>query len=209
MIVVVTLGFDEKFALRAVSRRGMRDEDEVVTLIPKPVDERSERVFQSFKTILEKAFHNPTVNRADIEVRDFSKGIIEIINAFSRKKNNRFLINLSGGLRALILETLLAASILKLDAIIEVEFEDSSNIVSFPLKWCHLKEIDSKSLKILEVLDKESLKLSEIVQKCGTSKTTAWRKLRILCENGVLDLVEGNYELTEFGKIIKASLSNS
>jgi len=207
MIIVITLGFDEKFALRAVSRRGLKDEDEVMVLVPKPIDERSERVFQNFKTILEKAFQNPTVRRADIETRNFSKAITEIIEVFSKRVSEKFLINLSGGLRALILETLLSASILNLNAEVEVELEDSSTTISFPLEWCHLPKLDQASLRILQALELEQLRLSDIVKLCKISKSTAWRKLRRLCEKGILKIDQKNvYSITPFGRIIKASI---
>jgi hypothetical protein len=42
MIIVVTIGFEEKFALRAVTRRGATENDEIVVLMAKDGDERSE-----------------------------------------------------------------------------------------------------------------------------------------------------------------------
>ncbi|MEM4649771.1 MAG: CRISPR locus-related DNA-binding protein, partial [Candidatus Bathyarchaeia archaeon] len=62
MIIVITLGFDEKFALRAITRRGLKPEDEIIIVTSKPSDERTEKAFQNFTTILKKVFLNPKIS---------------------------------------------------------------------------------------------------------------------------------------------------
>jgi CRISPR-associated protein Csa3 len=199
MIIVVTLGFDEKFALRAVSRRGLRPEDEVVILIPKPTDERVGRALQNFEEILRKAFQNPKISKVYVEVRDFNKALQEIIKAFIKRKESHFLINLSGGLRILILETFISTLLLNLDAEIEIEIEDFSGLISFPLKISYPFALDKKDVKILNVLKINQSDLSKIAKEIGISKTTVWRRLRKLQERNLIKTDGKKYSLTEFG----------
>lgn len=203
MIIVTTLGFDEKFALRAIGRRGLKPDDEVIVFIPKPTDERVERAFQNFDGILKKAFQNPKISKVYIEVGDFNKALQEIIKAFIEKRESNFLINLSGGLRALILETFISTLLLNLNAEIEIEFEDFSGLISFPLKICYPFTLDKKDLKILNILKNNTYDLSKISKETGISKTTVWRRLKKLQERNIIKIDEKKYSLTEFGHLIR------
>ncbi|MEM2178968.1 MAG: CRISPR-associated CARF protein Csa3 [Candidatus Methanomethylicaceae archaeon] len=202
MIIVTTLGFDEKFALRAISRRGLKPDDEVIVLMPKPTDERVERAFQNFDEILKKAFQNPKISKVYVEVKDFNKALQEIIKAFIEKRNSKFLINLSGGLKVLILETFISFLLLNPNADIEIEFEDFSGLISFPLKICYPLILDKKDLKILNVLKNNPCDLSRISKETGISKTTVWRRLKKLQERNFIKIDERKYSLTEFGHLI-------
>ncbi len=207
MIIVITLGFDEKFALRAVSRRGLKPEDEVIILIPKPTDERVERAFRNFDEILKKAFQNPKVSKVYVEVRDFNKALREIIKAFIERKESHFLINLSGGLRILILETFISSLLLNLDAEIEIEIEDFSGLISFPLKISYPLVLDKKDIKILNVLKINPSDLSKIAKETKISKTTAWRRIKKLQEKNLIKRDREKYSLTEFGTLALMSKS--
>ncbi len=201
MIFVITLGFDEKFALRAIVRRGLRVDDEVLVILPKPVDERAERTFMHFNEILSRMFHNLRISHFEVDARSFLDSLVELVNVFKERRGGKFVFCLSGGFRALILEVLLAASFLGLDGDVEVEFEDSSSVVSFPLKWCRPIVLDDVEKKILAGVRDGFDTVSGLVKATGLSKVTVWRKVKFLESMGFLERRGRVYVLTGLGLI--------
>ncbi|MEM1985315.1 MAG: CRISPR-associated CARF protein Csa3 [Nitrososphaeria archaeon] len=201
MILVITLGFDEKFALRSVARRGLRGDDEIFVILPKPVDERAERAYMHFSEILSRMFQNLKIIRFEVDCRNFLGSLVDLINAFKERKMDRFVFCLSGGFRALILEVLLAANFLGLDGDVEIEFEDSSSVVSFPLRWCRRLILDDVEKKVLVGVRDGVGTVSDLVRVTGLSKVTVWRKVRALESGGFLERRGKVYVLTGLGLI--------
>jgi CRISPR-associated protein Csa3 len=202
MIIVVTLGFEEKFALRAVTRRGAKENDEIVVLMAKDSDERSERAFENFCDVIEKAFQKIKVSRIDVEVKNFSEATKKLIGEFLARKGNDFVVNLSGGFRLLGIEVLLAAILTKVNAKIELELENSSAVIEFPIKWIQL-DMDEKDKKILATLSEGNASLLEISKRTKLSRVTTWRRINKLINYGTISYnnSENKYSITEYGKI--------
>jgi len=199
MIFAITLGFDEKFALRAVARRGLRTGDEVLVILPRPVDERAERAYQHFSEILYRMFQNLKIDRYDIDSRNFMESLIELIRIFNQRRSEKFILSLSGGFRALIVEVLLAANMLDLDGEVEIEFEDSSSTISFPLKWNRPIILDDVEKNILAEAKDGVASISILAKKTGLSKATVWRKVKGLEDKGFLERKGKNYAITGLG----------
>jgi len=202
MIIVVTLGFEEKFALRAVTRRGAKENDEIVVLMAKDSDERSERAFENFCDVIEKAFQKIKVSRIDVEVKNFSEATKKLIGEFLARKGNEFVFNLSGGFRLLGIEVLLAAILTKVNAKIELELENSSAVIEFPIKWIQL-DMDEKDKKILSALSEGNASILEISKRTKLSRVTIWRRINKLINYGTISYnnSENKYSITEYGKI--------
>ncbi|WEU40302.1 MAG: CRISPR-associated CARF protein Csa3 [Candidatus Odinarchaeum yellowstonii] len=207
MIYVITLGFDEKFALRAIARRGLKDGDRVWVILPQPVDERAERAFNHFYEILSRMFNNLEIRNFKVEPRNLLQSLIQLCEILSLKRDEKYILILSGGFRALILETLLAATLLKLDAEVDVEFEDSSSIISFPLLMNKSIEIVESEKIILEKLKEQPSNLSNLVKATGLNKTTLWRIIKNLANRGYLKQDRNIYSLTDLG-LIAVYISN-
>lgn len=201
MIFVITLGFDEKFALRTIARRGLRGDDEVLVILPKPVEERVERAYMHFNEILSRMFQGLRISRFEVDARSFLDCLVMLVNVFKLGRDKRFVFCLSGGFRALILEVLLAASFLGLDGDVEVEFEDSSSIISFPLRWCKPIVLDDVERKVLSCVRDGVDTVSGLVKATNLSKVTVWRKVRALESGGFLERRGKVYVLTGLGLI--------
>jgi len=201
MIIVITLGFDEKFALRAITRRGLKPEDEVLIVMPKPSDERAERAFQNFTNILEKAFQKPKITRINIEARKLDEAFSTLFQEFLKRRSFKFVINLSGGLRALITEVLISALILKIYGEVEIELEDFSGLISFPLEILHSLNLDEVDKVLLSSIEGEE-NFSTISRKLNISKTTVWRRTKNLQKLGI---IKQNHKisLTKLGSMLK------
>ncbi|MBS7657617.1 MAG: CRISPR-associated CARF protein Csa3 [Candidatus Bathyarchaeia archaeon] len=202
MIIVITLGFDEKFALRAITRRGLKPEDEIIIVTSKPSDERTEKAFQNFTTILKKVFLNPKISRIDVEVKKFDNAVSTLTKEFLKRKTSKFILNLSGGLRALIMEVLVSATLLNISGEVEVELENFSGMISFPLEILHIPELDNTDRMLLTSINvNEEFSLSKLSKKLNISKTTTWRRIKKLQRLNIINK-DKNY-LTELGSIIK------
>ncbi|MBC7091872.1 MAG: CRISPR locus-related DNA-binding protein [Nitrososphaeria archaeon] len=201
MIFVITFGFDEKFALRTVARRGLRTGDEVLVILPRPVDERADRAYQHFSEILSRMFQDLKICRFEVDSRNLLDTLVELTKIFRERSGERFVFSLSGGFRALILEVLVAATMLGIDGDVEVEFEDSSSIISFPLKWNRPIFLDDVEKRILLEVRNGVNTVSGLVKCTGLSKATVWRKVKGLENGGFLELKGRVYELTALGLI--------
>jgi CRISPR-associated protein Csa3 len=201
MIIIITLGFDEKFALRAITRRGLKPEDEILIVMSKPFDERAEKAFQNFTNILEKAFQKPKITRINVEAKKLDEAISTLLQEFLKRREVKFVINLSGGLRALITEVLISALILKINGEVEVELEDSSGLISFPLEILYSLNLDEVDKVLLNSIKGEE-NFSTISRKLNISKTTVWRRIKRLQKLGV---IKQNHKisLTKLGFMLK------
>ncbi|MCX7999742.1 MAG: CRISPR-associated CARF protein Csa3 [Leptospiraceae bacterium] len=202
MIYVITMGFDEKFALRAVTRRGLKSDDEILVVMAKPTDERAERAFQHFSEILSRVFRDIKISRVEVDPRNLTvlKDLAQVLSPYERE---RFIFILSGGFRALIIETLLVATFLKLNAEVEIDLEDYSATITFPLKWNRPIELTKVELEILSNIDKGIMTIPNISKNTKVSKATIWRKVKKLEKEGFLIAEKNIYRLTELGLVAK------
>lgn len=202
MIFVITMGFDEKFALRAVTRKGLKSGDEILVVMSKPTDERAERAFQHFSEILSKVFQDIKISRLDVDPRNL-KSLNDLAQAFSLHKKEKFTFILSGGFRALIIETLLVATLLNLSAEVEIDLEDSSATVTFPLKWNRPIELTKIEREILTNIENGITTIPNLARNMKISKATIWRKVKKLEREGFLVAEKTIYRLTELGAVAK------
>jgi CRISPR-associated protein Csa3 len=203
MILVMTLGFDEKFALRAIFRRGVRAGDRVIFIVPEDEDPRAEKAFSTLQQIVFRSIPEVSVERFKIPVKEFSKAVSAIrkLALSLLRSGEKVVLNLSGGQRLAILEVLAGfLSCGASDVEVEVESEDSSILASFPLMMMTNIELDHEELRILEILAKSAKRFREIHLAIGISKSSAWRKLKRLIDLKLVEKVGDEYRLTAFGE---------
>lgn len=200
MFYVITLGFDEKFALRALTRRGLKNSDEVLVIIPTPIDNRAETAYRQLSDILVRIFQYNRITRLEVNPRNFLECLIDIIKVFVTRSNEKFVLVLSGGFRALILEVLMAASMLGLDAEIELDLEDYSSTLIFPLRWFTPLKLEEEDIEILRYINNLTT-LSKLSKELRYSKSTIWRRVKKLEEQGIVKYSERKVYLTELGRI--------
>ncbi|HWQ18098.1 MAG: CRISPR-associated CARF protein Csa3 [Sulfolobales archaeon] len=185
-MAIFTLGFDEKFALRALIRRNIDKNDLIVILTPAGRrDTRAEKAVNNLISILKQIVGEPRVERIEIPVEDFTKAVSIVRNIILSRPERPVYINISGSMRALVIETLGGALLSGVDAEIEVEFEDGSHVISF--KPSHLcgERIDSLDMRILSEALK-GIELAELAEKLGEPKPTIWRRVKKLEERNMI-----------------------
>lgn len=188
MLALFTLGFDEKFAIRALLRRGLRSEDLVTVLIPeKRRDPRTDKAISLLDMFLKTALGKANMHILEIPIEDFSLAISKIRSYIISRPERPIYANLSGSMRVLVIETLIAIISTGLDAEIEVEAEDGSLIVSFRT-WEILPErLDNIDLEILK-RSLEVISLPELSKQMNMPKSTVWRRVVSLSKKGLIEI---------------------
>jgi CRISPR locus-related DNA-binding protein len=200
VIIFATLGFDEKFIIRDILRRGIKEESKLL-IFTSSEDSRVEKAFMTLKTTFISIPLKIEKYRINIE-NPFS-AISEIRNIILEniKGHSEIVFNLSGGQRILLSYIFSIIASEKLNCEIVMISEDSSFQVSLPSKIFFAKQIDPLSLEIVKMLKEKPLKVGEILEKLGGGRTTVWRKLKLLTKEGIIEYDDAmkRYKLTNIG----------
>jgi CRISPR-associated protein Csa3 len=212
--IILTLGFDEKFAIRALMRAAPLKDDEIVVIIPAIKDERCKKALDSLKSFCDIT-GGAMFDVKEVPITEPEIAIATIYRTFSQKLKNgkRLYLNLSGGMRALILETLaatLAAARHIPDIKVEAELENFGGIAEFALSHFMLSPPGSLDLSILtcirelEAICKHAT-LDAITSKTRIPRSTVYRRLLDLVEKGYVKLERRGkrvvYSLTDLGRM--------
>ena len=204
MIIFATLGFDERFIIRDILRRGIKEETKLLVFTSSE-DPRVEEAYTTLKTTFMSM--SLKIEKYTINIEDPFSAISEIRNIILEniKGQSEIVFNLSGGQRILLSYILSIISSERINCEIVMISEDSSFQVSLPSKIFFAKQIDSLSLEIVKMLKEEPLKAGEIIKKLGgdetIGRTTIWRRLKWLIKEGIVeyDNETKRYKLTNTG----------
>jgi len=207
VIIAVTFGFDEKFAIRALMRHPPSDRTRVVVLLPEEgQDERVERGLSVLNDFVKRYVNEEGVELMKVPIGDFHGSVLTLARAFRSWAERPIILNLSGGMRLLVVEALCAALISRVPMTIEVESEDGKALAAFSTDDLSFSEIDEVDRQIMESLARGDKTLGSLSERLGISKATVWRRLRRLERAGMVNLSKGRrreiaVELTERGRI--------
>ncbi|RLE55169.1 MAG: hypothetical protein DRJ30_04240 [Candidatus Methanomethylicota archaeon] len=191
--IIITFGFDEKFAIRGLLRNGLNYGDKVLVFTAKPIIDKVERALHILEEFVSKYYRGVTFKVVSVNVQDFNSAILQIGRTLREEAEGEKIINLSGGMRSLIIETLAAVLIMGMEGEVEVELENFEGVIKFPLNIIKVKPPLSEEFKnILNILIEEGgLSISELSRRLNVAKSTIHRRIKILKEMG---LVETEYE---------------
>jgi CRISPR-associated protein Csa3 len=204
VIIFATLGFDEKFIIRDILRRGIKEEAKLL-IFTSSEDPRVEEAYTTLKTTFMSI--QLKIEKYTINIEDSFSAISEIRNIILEniKEHSEIIFNLSGGQRILLSYILSVIASERINCEIVMISEDSSFQVSLPSKIFFAKQIDPLSLEIVKMLKEKPLKAGEILKKLGgdetIGRTTIWRRLKWLIKEGIVeyDNKTKRYKLTNTG----------
>lgn len=214
---ISTLGFTESLVLAPIIRLGLNRDDRVIILVPGGLggEDRTENTLRKLRDMLNAisggAFDMQTVS---IPVDDFAEAvrmIRRIIIEEAEREDRMVYVNVSGGMRALVIEaytaTLLARMMRRNVAFTELELEGSAGSIkmipiTFPKRFTETKR---RILK--ELAEKEApMSMRELSKRTGLSLPTLSRNLREMVQDNLIKLKkEGRRilaEITKEGKIL-------
>jgi len=203
MILLTTLGFEEKYLLREVFRRGVKDKLLIYVLVPEEIHEKTEKAYTMIKEMLSKLEQNISIERIKVPIQNPYQAIFELRNHLKTFVNTKeeIVCNFSGGQRLLIFCALAALSSLGARNIkIAIESEDGKYYFEMPSDIVIYFELDELEMKILEAIRNGHVKIRDLLDTLKVSRVTLWRKVKRLKKLGLIEELEGKkYRLTEVG----------
>lgn len=198
-MLLFTLGFEEKFAIRAFTRHGLDAGDRILLLTAKPAVDRVVRAYGVLKEFVERYYGGSVdVRLAEVELSDFPVAVAEIRKLIHKHMEgcNKLVANLSGGLRALVLATYTALLTIgeSIDMILEVEFEDGSRLVEVPKGILHALKlvwgVSEERRHVLEAIARRGeATASQLAEELQLDVSTIRRHIRRLENEGLVEVI--------------------
>lgn len=189
--LILTLGFDEKFCYRAILRHGIGEGDRIV-LITARAEERVRKAFDWIRRFVESS--NASVELVEINVTDFHGSLRRILSILAKLNNYRLIVNLSGGMRILLLIMYIALTIAGKDAEVEIELEDFSAVVRIPQAFVNIcsviQSVTDEKMQILKAVGDRDVSVSELARILGRDVTTVRRHVSALTKLELLDVLK-------------------
>ena len=210
VVLVATVGFDEKFVLRAIMRRA-DTLSRVYLVTATPVEERAARAVKLVEDFVNRVLKGPgrevRLDVIEVDLRDFFGVVAELRRkCFEEGKTaDTYVVSLSGGMRALVLAVLAAFVISGRAGEVEVELENFSGVVRFSpelFRGVSLGDYDRRVVKSLAQRGKATYR--ELLADTGLPRATLFRTLKNLRLRGLIRAeVVGRtsyYSLTDIGR---------
>ncbi len=216
-ILVATVGFDEKFIIRTIIRHS-RDLSKIYLVTAEPIDSRAEKALLTIKQFVEtilRSYEKEDLNneiKRDLEVYVYRVNISDFYNSVALIRENCFssseaeyVVNLSGGMRALILATLAAFLISNVKGVVEVELENFTDVITIDPRLFKIVFLDEYKRKIIKSIhNRKETTYKDILKDTGIPRATLFRNLKELREQGLITFNrvgrESYYRLTDLGK---------
>ena len=190
--VVASVGFDERFIVRLIvsSKLGVLSEDVLLLVMPLGDDVRSLNVVRAVEKFIGSYGLKVKLHVLRVDVADFwgSAGKVrgKVEEIFGKHVPEKLIVLLSGGMRALILETLTGCVATGLKGEIIVYREDLKGYVNFPLETFKIEKPPLEELNVLAMVRDGLVNLRSIASALGVSKTSAFRIIKRLEEKGLV-----------------------
>jgi CRISPR locus-related DNA-binding protein len=208
--LVTTIGFDERFVVRALIRY-LENIDHFIGILSTPIEQRALQAISNIKNFIDKYVVDSGKRLAyefiEIDITDPYEAIARLKRIFT--SNNEYIVNLSGGMRALTIVTFIAFIISRARGEIEIELENLQGRISIDPRIITAGPLSSDEEKIVNTIKKLGrATYKDIMKETGIPRATLFKHLLSLKSRGVIDQQrEGRntyYLLTNIGR----SLSN-
>lgn len=185
---MATIGFEEKFALRALIRVGLEPKDAIIILTG-PLVEKTVKAIDTLRKFLD---YIPSIELDIHEVEDvhyFVSAVYTIKRLLAKLANeyDKVYLILSGGMRALILEVFTAYLLLPRELTrkvsVELDTEDLKGTISIPqgLPTLLLPVYLGAKYEVLKVVVKNNgATIDELVKTTGRDSSTIRKYLNFL-----------------------------
>jgi CRISPR-associated protein Csa3 len=211
---IATIGWTEWPIASALLKHGLSKGDKIILFSPEKKDERSREAINEVKSFVSRFAPDVDVSDIPVPVHDPAEAITILAKQISgeAKEGRKLIVNLSGGMRALVVEVLLALTLLRIDDLaLEIRTEDKVDL-NIPKVWEPHPDLTREEIEVLKMLARGgSLSLSDIAKKLRISVATTHRILRRMEDGGALISKrigkERIAELTPKGEIISELFS--
>ena len=108
--IFATFGWTETPVISAILRYGLKEGDKIFLILPEWRDERSDAAIRDLKSFISST-KGVDVQEIRVNLEDFASSVSRIRRAIEDERGRKCIVNLSGGMRALVLSTYIAASV--------------------------------------------------------------------------------------------------
>ncbi|MEM4574433.1 MAG: CRISPR-associated CARF protein Csa3 [Candidatus Caldarchaeum sp.] len=210
--IVVTLGYSEWPVVSSLLKHGLEKGDKITAVVPSKTDARSQSAINEIKNFLSKFATDVELEIFSVNVHDFDKAVSQLIKFIRKEKEEgrNLYVNLSGGMRVLILEVFTALILSGVtDLVAELVTEDKSEVV-FPSLWSLnlFSYLDRLDFQILSLASNEQ-NIIAIAKAVRKPVSTVYRRVVAMEKNGLVRTVKKDrmrkVVLTPLGRIISDS----
>jgi CRISPR-associated protein Csa3 len=191
----ITLGFEEKFAVRALTRHGLDRGDRII-LVTGPRIDKVDKAISFISDFISKYYGGEVdLHVEEVSVHDIYAAISSLRRILTHRSRDadRVIVNLSGGMRILIAAFIIALGLINIPNLtVEIETEDSSALIQIPTQiikaWRH--QVGAEKAEILKILVSRGdyMSSSEIARLTGKDESTIRRHLSKLREIGLVEV---------------------
>lgn len=203
--IVVTFGWTESPVIGAIVRHGFEPGDRIILLKPVDRDERAEKAISDLRAFLSNLAGVELVEK-EVDVRSFVDAVIAIKRLLDRERLNRnVIVNLSGGMRILVLAAYLA-SLFTRNVKLEIETENRKVWTALPsINISQLSRLKRNHVRILRLLQisKGVSSVRDLLSALKLPRSTFYACVRDLKD---MELVEsygkGLLKITDKGNLL-------
>ena len=209
IVVVFTVGFDTKFQFKTILEQGQKA-SKFVAIINSDKNEKTISAIDTLKKFLLEYLEKPF----EILEVDFSRpeeAFQTLVKYFSNLRENKVLVDISGGMRIIGIITLISAIVSieprRLEILIWTEDLKERLNLSF-LSYVTLKiSLSNFALQVLRaIIESEAINLTDLSKKLEKPKPSVYRAIKELLSNGLIEeRREGRkhiYQVNPKGKVI-------
>jgi len=190
----ITLGFEEKFAVRALTRHGL-DKGDKITLVTGPRIDKVDKAINFISDFILKYYGGEVdLHVEEVSVHDIYAAISLLRRILTDRSRgaDQVIVNLSGGMRVLIVAFIIALGLINLpNLIVEIETEDSSTLIQIPTQiikvWRHQVGVEKTEILKILVSRGDYMSSREIARLTGKDESTIRRHLSKLREIGLVE----------------------
>ena len=212
--LVMTLGFEPGplvSAMAAHASEGFEPGAKIMVLTPGFRDERAERAWRQLQDVfsmMRLSQLGVELHRLVVELEDFTSAVLRVKSLFAGLRDKRVKISLTGGMRALVLAVFTAYLLTDWAHVpdVEVFLEGRGMALRVPrLASAIGPKVSKRKLEVLAIMQPNAV--YRLVDLCGflrdRDRSTIYRQLRSLMEDGLVERVDGGFRITPLGLIIR------
>jgi len=202
-LLISTLGFEEAFPIRFLMRNSPSKGDVILIVMPYSRDERSARAYFELSKFASNYLQEVKLEKVEVPVANVYQSIMMISSKIKSLNATEAVVNLSGGMRLLVIETLVAVKmVLSNKAKIELELEDRREVVAMTPSILDLKIPTQQHVKILKAMKElgVSVSITNIARLLKAPRSSIYKELKRMEKEGLVTKDEsGRFALTEWG----------
>jgi len=189
--VLATFGWTEASVISSILRHGLSDGDKILLIMPERRDERSEAALRDLKAFITTHLKNTEISELRISIDNPVISIYKLKRVIEDERGRRCIVNLSGGMRAAVLLTYIAALLAEHpDTIVELETEDRKMIVEVPkirlTDFIEVKKLPQLAREIMRQLLRGPLDVATLRKDLNVPASTLYNAQMKLLERGYI-----------------------